>query len=143
MSKPAVVIEGLPELLKTIERLRVPPEDVEPILFAGAKDLQARIKAQVYVDVKRQTGQLEKSIVAKRRGGGNYFRSVFTAADLKKARHSRLVEHGHRIVTRSGIDTGKRAKAFPYFWPTVERELPSVGERIIGDLQKLIESKIR
>lgn len=135
----AIVLEGVPELLKKIEALRIDSEEVDAILYRGAKELQGKIRAVAPLG---PTGNLRKGIVAKRPNRGGYFRSVFTATDFHKAPHSHLVEFGHRIVTHSGVDTGRRARAVPFFWPTAEREMPGIGQRIVNDLQQLLEKRL-
>ncbi len=134
-----VQIEGLPELLRTLERLRVSPDDVEAVLWKGAKKLQTNIRAAA----PNKTGALVKGIVAKKSKGNTFFRSAFTATDFHKAPHDHLVEFGHRIVTRKGIDTGKRAKANEFFWPTVQRDFPGIGNEIMNDLGKLIDQRLK
>lgn len=135
-----IEIIGLPELLKTLEKLRVPPDDIEPILFKGAKKLQDNIRAAAPPD---KTGNLRKGIVAKKGKGSVYFRSAFAATDFWKAPHDHLVELGHRIVIHKGIDTGKFAKAHAFFWPTAQRDVPGIGAEIVKELGNMIEERVK
>lgn len=54
--------------------------------------------------------------------------------------HRHLIEFGHRMVTRYGVDTGKRARAFPFISPAFafaqERLDVVLGEK----LQQAIDS---
>ncbi len=153
MTDHTVVIEGLDELLATIERLRIPADEVEPILYEGARELQARIRAAAPLG---PTGNLRKGIVAKRLSRGGYLRSIFTATEFHKAPHDHLVEFGaverrpkKRTVMfdkRTGKFYGRRVApmpARPFFWPTVAREMPAIEERMAERLQKLVEQRIR
>jgi hypothetical protein len=135
-----VRIEGLPELLKTLERLRVPPEDVEAVLWKGAKKLQTNIRANT---PRGKTGNLVKGVVAKKTKGTAFFRSALTATDFYKAPHDHLVELGHRIVTRKGIDTGLFARPNAFFWPTVQRDFPGIGDEILKELGDMIEQRAK
>ena len=134
-----IEIIGLPELLKTLEKLRVPPDDIEPILFKGAKKLQTNIRAAA----PNKTGALVKGVVAKKTKGSAYFRSAFAATDFHKAPHDHLVNFGHRIVTHKGVDTGKRAKANEFFWPTAQRDVPGIGAEIVKELGDLIIQRVK
>lgn len=138
--KQAVEIKGIPDLLRKIERLRIPSEEVDAILYAGARELKGKIKAAA---PQGPTGNLKKGIVAKRPDRGGYFRKVFVATDFHKAPHDHLVEFGHRIVTRSGEDTGERSRPVEFFWPTVNREMPGINRQIETKLMALLDERLR
>lgn len=135
-----VEIVGLPELMQKLERMRMPPEDVEAVLWRGAKKLQGNIRAVTPIG---KTGNLLKAVVAKKSKGSEFFRSAFVATDYWRAPHDHLIEFGHRIVTHKGIDTGWRANGNAFFWPTVRQDLPGIGADIVKELGELILERVK
>jgi len=55
--------------------------------------------------------------------------------------HRHLIEFGHRIVTPSGRDTGKRAKAFPFIGPAFSWAQRQIDVKLGPELQKWIDSQ--
>jgi hypothetical protein len=54
--------------------------------------------------------------------------------------HRHLVEFGHRIVTRDGVDTGKRTRAFPFIGPAFEFAQQRMDVVIGEKLKQAIDS---
>jgi hypothetical protein len=55
--------------------------------------------------------------------------------------HRHLIEFGHRIVTRSGRDTGKRARAFPFIRPAFDWAQRQINVQLGPNLQKFIDGQ--
>lgn len=89
--------------------------------------------------------ELRKASVA--HGWKNYYKGwTYTAEGKRSKRYivhnsshyqlTHLLEKGHRIVTKSGRDTGKRAPAYPHIAP-INDQVPDKVEELF--LQKLKE----
>ena len=55
--------------------------------------------------------------------------------------HRHLIEFGHRIVTPSGRDTGKRARAFPFIRPAFQWAQRQIDVQLGPNLQKFIDGQ--
>lgn len=55
--------------------------------------------------------------------------------------HRHLIEFGHRIVTPSGRDTGKRARAFPFIRPAFDWAQRQINVQLGPNLQKFIDGQ--
>lgn len=136
----AVSVIGLKNLDQTLKNL-------EPKLRAKLKKRAIR-KALEPVHqsaVQRapvgETGNLANSIKQSVTRDGLYGQ----VATSKLAPHAHLVEFGHRIVTKDGKDTGKRAKATPFLRPAWDennqRVLNTIVEEVETGLEKLESRK--
>jgi hypothetical protein len=113
---------------------------LEEMRDAAGKAMRGAIQ-QSYISagVGRKTGNLFKSIKAKkiRRQAGTI--GIIAAAMGKGSNHRHLIEYGHRIVSRAGVDTGKRAQAKPFVTPATGTAQES-GQQAADDvLGKYIE----
>jgi len=118
----------------------VDPKEVQDVLLDGAKVFLAEAQANAPVG---ETGNLRKSLKAKRGNRSRHYSMAFMANDRKIAPHTHLVEEGHQRVKGGKLGKGGRVvgkvKEHPFFWPAVERKLPEVQDLVTDGLTRLVE----
>ena len=151
-----VNVEGLPDLVQTIDRLieGFPPAKVEPELHKGAKIMAAELKKTAPVG---PSGNLKKAIVTRKLEARWKNPAPYIAAiDRKKAPHGWLVVHGTsgvrkvsppRMVVIDGrpavIDNTGIMPPNRFFDKAVEAQTTEVLFRLEVALGKLVEEAIR
>ena len=106
--QPGIRVEGMDVALAALARYgpKEIQDDARRASMAGAKVAATLIRPAA---PKGKTGRLRGSVRARKGRVG------FAAAIAgPRARHAHLVIRGHRIVTRSGVDTGRTAKSNPF-----------------------------
>lgn len=90
--------------------------------------------------VTRRTGALERSLIVRPSKSSTRIGAWFKAGSRGKGRlapHAHLIEYGHRIVTHKGVDTGKMAKAFPFFGEAVKAKRSEVRAMVTRLLREM------
>jgi len=98
-------------------------------LFASIR--HKRIKKR-FAEIGYWVGPLSRTKLVRRRFARDVRMVQFWGA------HRHLIEFGHRIVTRSGVDTGRRAAARPFIGPAFEFAQRQIEITVGQDLQQLI-----
>lgn len=136
-----VTITGLSEVL---DRLRALPQEFQEkfqreVLKKAAQPILEHAIATVPVG---ETGNLAAGIrIATTRKGGNFKLQV-----TNDAQHAQLVEFGHKIVTKLGRDTGKRARSVPTMRNALaagQEKALDIIEQEVGAVMTKMESKWR
>jgi len=106
--QPGVRVEGMDVALRLLQKYgpREIEKDARRASMAGAKVAAALIRQAAPVG---KTKKLRGSVRAKA-GRSGYAAAVAGP----RAPHRHLVIRGHRIVTRSGVDTGRRSRSNPF-----------------------------
>ena len=109
---------------KLVDRYRDKPlyTRMQKATLAGARVLEGPIRQATPVSHDKDPGQMKKSVRARSArvrtsyviGRGWRSKSSTEAVVGPRDNKSHLVIRGHRIVTRSGRDTGRRARKNPY-----------------------------
>lgn len=138
---PTVEIAGLQDLLQKMSQLQnIDPKEAQDVLLKGTQVFLAEAKATAPPDV---TGNLRKSLKAKRGNRSRTYAMAFMAVDRKIAPHPHLVEEGHQIVVGGKLGKGGRVKgkvkAHPFFWPAVQNKVADVQLLVLEGLQRVIE----
>jgi len=140
-----VSIEGLDSLDAQIDALvkAMGPDDVEPILLKGAKQIRDYAKVNAPVG---PTGNLKKSLIAKtlkRRGSamdalglgqGNPAPAI-AGVNYRIAPHAHLVEYGH--------GGPHPAPAHPFLRPAWDWNKDRVQIQVINDLQAKLDEVVK
>lgn len=124
-------VEGLEEATRKLRSLfsALEARQVEQVLVKGVRRVRDRFRDTVAV----LTGRLKSSAkAAKGKRRGAYVASAYAAADLKRAPHAYLVEHGT-----------SQARASPRFSEAYEAEKSQVEEDITAGLKALVKGAIR
>jgi hypothetical protein len=98
-------------------------------LFASIRHKRIRRR---YAEIGFWVGPLSRTKLVRRRFAKDVRMVQFWGA------HRHLIEFGHRIVTRSGVDTGRRAAAKPFIGPAMEFATRQIDITVGQDLQQLI-----
>lgn len=98
-------------------------------LFASIRHKRIRKR---YAEIGFWVGPLSKTKLVRRRFARDVRMVQFWGA------HRHLIEFGHRIVTKAGVDTGRRAAARPFIGPATEFAIRQIDIAVSEDLQKLI-----
>lgn len=119
-------VDGMDAALAALKRYG--PKEIEAdarrATMAGARVARDLIRPETPVG---KTRRLRRSLRAK--PGRGYAASV--AGFGRGGQHRHLVIRGHRIVTRSGNDTGRRSKANPFV------------DRVVDERQSLIVEAVK
>ena len=90
--------------------------------------------------VTSRTGALARSLIVRPSKSSTRLGAWFKAGSRgggRLAPHAHLIEYGHRIVTRRGADTGKRARAFAFFRPAVDAKRSAVRSMVTRSLRAM------
>lgn len=89
------------------------PNECKKFMRREGNHLKTKTKKESRTKIHKKTGNYMKGMKSTKswqNARGGY--AVKVRADHKIAPHSHLIEYGHRIVTKTGRDTGDRATAY-------------------------------
>lgn len=99
-------------------------------LFASIRHKRIRKR---YAEIGYWVGPLSRTKLVRRKLARDVRLVQFWGA------HRHLIEFGHRIVTKAGLDTGRRAPAKPFIGPAMEFATRQIDLTVGQDLQDLID----
>lgn len=142
-------LEGVEEMYLIFSRLATASgnERMENKFLRIAEMLRRNVRNKINAVVKRKTGNLERSVVAKTFARKRYIMTLarkiimnpaaFVAIHYRLAPHAHLIEFGHTVV-RNGKVVG-HAPARPFFRPTIESLRGQIKSMIIKAVKEEIE----
>lgn len=98
-------------------------------LFASIRHKRIR---KSFAEIGFWVGPLSRTKLVRRRFARDVRMVQFWGA------HRHLIEFGHRIVTKGGVDTGRRAAARPFIGPAMEFATRQIDITVSQDLEQLI-----
>lgn len=125
------LVDGLDAMSKNFTQAR--KELVEEV----GDDMYQAVLKNIEADTEARTGNLKRGVdkVIGSSGGYSAVRNKHSVAP-----HAHLLEEGHRIVTRSGVDTGKVTtgkfmyrNALNTVKPTAEAKAEAMMERLVKE----------
>ncbi|MDD4986689.1 MAG: HK97 gp10 family phage protein [Dehalococcoidales bacterium] len=132
-----IIIEGMAELEGQLKKLskQLGADKVEPVLYEAAKDLAQAIKSHT----PKHTGQLRKSIRARKLKRYLDNAAAGAGVDQKKAPHAHLVEYGTaQRHHKSGKSVGSMP-ARPFVRPAWDANRERITRKVVDDLKGLID----
>jgi HK97 gp10 family phage protein len=130
-----ITLGGHKELQKQFKRLAksLDPDKVEPIFMQSAAIIRDEAISNVESQTKEKTGNLRKSIKAKKwKRKGEEVTIVLAAVDRKIAPHAHLLEYGTQNMS-----------ARPFFAPAVDAKSGEAEKHFTDGMRKLIEEVAR
>lgn len=136
-------IKGLEELDAKMLQMQhaLGYQRLQAICFDAVKEIRDLALANVRAQTHKLTGNLEKSLIAQP-SKSQARPGAWTKAKWATAPHAHLIEFGHRIVSHSGADTGKVARAFPFFRPAVDTLRSKIKLDISDAIKRLLEGRL-
>jgi HK97 gp10 family phage protein len=123
----SISLEGIPELEDKLNEIEntLGPDVIEPILLRGAETMADAIRQRA---PRGPTGNLRRSVVAKKLARRGKSAAAIAAIDFRIAPHAPFVEKGTRYMT-----------ARPFFALTAKANESRVSDQIRDDIDNALQ----